>query len=101
MRRNTFVFRGTIERNPSLPINASHFITVDGRRVRIRVPKVDGLQFGFVEAADGGALATVGDGNLANVVGIDRLRHLESGGLGPNGRNVGSRAARNALADAI
>ena len=99
--RHTFVFRGTTEINPRLRVDATHFPTVKGVQCKIRRPKSTGLVFGFVEAPEGMAISQVDDIPLRTRVVIDTKRHLEGGGLGPNGRNIGDKAAARVLSDVM
>jgi hypothetical protein len=98
---HTFVFRGTIERNPRLSPDATHFVTLKGVKRRIRRPKIDGLIFGFMEAPEGIVITQVDDLPLRGRVVIQRKRHVEGGGLGPSGRNIGDKAAARVLEDVI
>jgi len=99
--RHTFVFRGTTERNPHLGPEATHFVTVKGVKRRIRRPKIDGLIFGFMEAPEGIVITQVDDLPLRRRVVFHRRRHVEGGGLGPSGRDIGDRAAARVVEDVI
>jgi hypothetical protein len=98
---HTFVFRGTTERNPRLGPEATHFVTVKGAKRQIRRPKIDGLIFGFMEAPEGIVITQVDEVALRKRIVVQRKRHVEGGGLGPNGRNIGDKAAARVLEDVL
>ena len=99
--RHTFVFRGTVELNPDLDPWATHFINQTGAPTEIRQPNIDGLVFGFMEAPEGLVVTQVDEILLRHRFLVDPTRHLEGGGLGPNGKNIGEEAAAAVLGDAI
>ena len=101
MKRHTFVFLGTTELNPRINLRAPFFINRHAGHTPIRRPKLDGLVFGFMEAPEGIVVTQVDEVPLKKRIPVVARRHLEGGGLGPSGRDVGEDAARNVISDVI
>jgi hypothetical protein len=99
---HTIVFRGTERRNTRQSAHAQAYITVDHRKVPIRVPKDSGVVFGVMLRQSHDTVIThVNDLTLKVRTHLNWSRRLNGKGPGPQGKNIPPVVANRILTDVL